>query len=385
MDFRTCLRTVNLRKCWCLALASLAMLAACSKTPEPASAPDVDIAAGKAIAETTCSGCHGMDGRGLTADIPNLAGQPADYLVDALHAYKDGRRHHAALRDMASEMSEADIRNIAGYYASLPPIENAGTGAPLSAEASAYDEGGKIAAICVACHGDKGFSEKPGVPSLAGQQPAYLIVSTQEYANGSRGHAGKPAMMQGLEKVDIEKMAMYFASQIPPARQAPPFGDPQRGEPLSARCGGCHGARGISHDPLVPSLAGQEPTYLVNAMKAYRDHKREHEEMTIDNNDQEIEDMAAYYSVQRAQAAADPSAPVKALAAKCDRCHELAAGQSSMVVPSLDGQKRDYLIRVMKAYRDNDRGSSMMHKMSADYSDEMIDAIAAWYANKPAK
>ncbi len=55
-----------------------------------------------------------------------------------------------------------------------------------------------------------------------------------------------------------------------------------------------------------------------------------------------------------------------------------------MPVPSLHGQNRDYLIKVMKAYRGDDRGSSMMHKMSAGYSDEMIEAIAAHYAGRPA-
>jgi cytochrome c553 len=38
----------------------------------------------------------------------------------------------------------------------------------------------------------------------------------------------------------------------------------------------------------------------------------------------------------------------------------------------------------MKAYRDNDRGNSMMHKMSSNYSDEMIEAIATYYASHPA-
>lgn len=366
-----------------LGMATLLMLAACSKEPEPAQAT-LDIDAGKAMAKANCSACHGMDGRGENRDIPNLAAQPVNYLVDALHAYKDGRRHHAALQDMAAGMSEADIRNIAGYYASLPPLQTIAPTQPLQPDSSSYDEGGKIAEVCANCHGENGHSTTPGIPSLAGQQPAYLIVSTQEYASGSRGHVEKEAMLKGLETVDIEKMAMYFASQLPTAREAPPFGDPLRGEPLSAGCGQCHGARGVSHDPMVPSLAGQEPNYLVNAIKAYRDHERQHEEMMTDNSDQEIEDIAAYYAVQKPQSAADLSGSVRELAAKCDRCHAPAVGGTSMVVPSLNGQNKDYLVKVMKAYRDDDRGSSMMHKMSADYSDESIEAIASYYASQPA-
>ena len=251
-------------------------------------------------------------------------------------------------------------------------------------DSTSYQEGAEVAAICAGCHGENGYSTTPGIPSLAGQQPAYLIVSTLEYARGNRGHQEKEEMLQGLGQVDIEKMAVYFASQLPSVREAPPFGDPVRGEPLSASCGECHGARGISHDPLVPSLAGQEPVYLVNAIKAYRSQERRHEEMMADRSDAEIEDIAAYYAVQKAEAAGGQAIQTQELAATCERCHGPAAGTSTMVVPSLKGQNRDYLVRVMKAYRDDDRGSSMMHKMSSNYSDEMIEAIATYYASHPA-
>jgi cytochrome c553 len=373
----------SVMKIFLFGVATLMMLAACSKEPEPA-APILDIDAGKTIAQANCSGCHGMDGRGEAGDIPNLAAQPTDYLIESLNAYREGRRHHAALQNMTADMSEADIRNIAGYYSSLPPLAAVADTQPPKPESSSYEEGAQIAAICAECHGENGNSTTPGTPSLAGQQPAYLIVSTQEYASGSRGHVEKEAMLKGLEQLDIEQMAMYFASQPPTVRDAPPFGDPVKGEPTSAGCGECHGARGVSHDPLVPSLAGQEPIYLVNAIKAYRDHERQHEEMMTDKNDQEIEDIAAYYAVQKPQSAADQSGSAQELAAKCDRCHGPAVGKASMVVPSLNGQNREYLVKVMKAYRDDDRGSSMMHKMSADYSDEMIETIASYYASHPA-
>jgi cytochrome c553 len=51
-----------------------------------------------------------------------------------------------------------------------------------------------------------------------------------------------------------------------------------------------------------------------------------------------------------------------------------------MAVPVLHGQKRDYLLRVMRQYRDERRGNSMMHKMSAGYSDAVLAEIAEYYA-----
>jgi len=53
-----------------------------------------------------------------------------------------------------------------------------------------------------------------------------------------------------------------------------------------------------------------------------------------------------------------------------------------MPVPRLNGQDRDYLIMALRAYRDDKRQSTMMHKMSLPYSDSMIEAIATLYANR---
>jgi len=360
------------------AIAAL-VLAGCSDRGEP-EAPPIDIAAGKSIVEANCTGCHGLDGAGKTAEIPNLGGQSADYLIEAMHAYREGVRHHAALRDMIAGLGEGDIRNIAGYFASLPVVAAQPT--PPDSDV-VYQEGREVATVCTECHGERGVSTTPGVPSLAGQQPAYLIVATQEYQNGSRGHAGKQKMLEGLDQVDIEKMAMYFSAQAPQLREAPPFGDPQAGEALTAICGGCHGARGISHDPLIPNLAGQEPTYLVNAITAYREHERSHEDMVADKSDAEIADIAAFYAVQPAGSLADTGEELETIVAKCNRCHAREPGESTLVLPTLNGQKRDYLLRVMKEYRDNERGSSMMHKMSSGYSDELLEQLADWYATHP--
>ena len=240
-----------------------------------------------------------------------------------------------------------------------------------------------MAAACVSCHGENGFSTTPGVPNLAGQHPMYLIVATQEYASGDRDNAEKEAMLQNLGNVDIEKMAMYFAAQAPEPRDPPPFGNPVDGQAQTAVCGGCHGARGVSDDPLVPNLAAQEPHYLVKAIKAYREGERSHEGMVADKTDAQIEDIAAFYSTQPAGSVNAVGEQTAAIIAKCDRCHGHAVGESTMVVPVLHGQKPDYLLRVMREYRDGERGSTMMHKMSAGYSDRVLAEIAEYYGTHP--
>ena len=54
-----------------------------------------------------------------------------------------------------------------------------------------------------------------------------------------------------------------------------------------------------------------------------------------------------------------------------------------MVVPILRGQDKDYLVMALRAYRDDKRESSTMHRMSVIYSNAVIDDIASYYASQP--
>jgi cytochrome c553 len=368
-----------------LCLTLVAMATACSREPEPVAVEEVaDVAAGKALVEANCTSCHGHDGGGTAAGIPDLAAQPEAYLRAALTAYRDGTRTHAALHDLTAELTDPNIRNIAAYYASLPSLGTA-TAAQLPDERFIYEQGEIAAAECETCHGSNGNSTTSGIPSLAGQQPLYFIAATQAYINGSREHPTAKTMMSGMERVDLEKLALYFASQVPPSREAPEVGDPVAGEPLSAVCGGCHGMDGVSHDATTPNLAGQDPVYLAAAIRAYRDFNRHDEFMLAEAGDEQIADIAAFYAVQTPQAAKREPVSARLLAETCDRCHGPGVENTAIAVPNINGQDRDYLMMVMRAYRDNKRPNSMMHSMSSPYSDTMIEAIATLYANRPAE
>jgi cytochrome c553 len=85
-------------------------------------AADPDVDAGKAKF-TLCAGCHGGDGRsGALPEYPKIAGQNEKYLVNALKAYKSGRRtgtYAALMAATANNLSDSDIENLAAYLASL--------------------------------------------------------------------------------------------------------------------------------------------------------------------------------------------------------------------------------------------------------------------------
>ena len=104
-----------------IALSASLALAGCGE--EQAQGPAaVDVDAGKAFVQAHCTGCHTLEGGGKTGEIPNLAGQPQDYLVGAMNAYREGSRHHSALQGLISGTSDEQVRNIAAYFAGLPPL-----------------------------------------------------------------------------------------------------------------------------------------------------------------------------------------------------------------------------------------------------------------------
>ena len=76
-------------------------------------------------------------------------------------------------------------------------------------------------------------------------------------------------------------------------------GSAATGETKSALCAACHGPKGISVNPLWPSLAGQQEGYLEKQIKAFRDGDRAEPTMqpfVANLSDQDASDLAAYYA-----------------------------------------------------------------------------------------
>jgi len=70
-----------------------------------------------------CASCHGSDGRStVMPQYPKIGGQSAPYVVNALKAYRDGRRQGtfaALMTEVAKPLSDADMANLAAYIESL--------------------------------------------------------------------------------------------------------------------------------------------------------------------------------------------------------------------------------------------------------------------------
>lgn len=96
---------------------ALLTLAACALLGLTAAAQAADATAGQTKA-AACGGCHGPDGNSMTPMNPSLAGQKEEYLVVAMMAYKNGGRNHPTMTAMLAASSEADVRDMAAFYAS---------------------------------------------------------------------------------------------------------------------------------------------------------------------------------------------------------------------------------------------------------------------------
>lgn len=132
-------------------------------------------------------------------------------------------------------------------------------------------------APCLACHGERGQSAQPEVPSLGAQSAFYVMVQLYMFRERLRIVAPMNAATQGLSDDDLRRMADAIA-KLPAPRPVEEPGDPAQLERARAlvqqhRCNFCHNAD-FSGAENAPRLAGQREDYLVKAMRQYKNNTR---------------------------------------------------------------------------------------------------------------
>jgi cytochrome c553 len=177
-----------------------------------------------------------------------------------------------------------------------------------------------------------------------------------------------------------------------------PVGDPAAGQAKTAVCGACHGPDGNSMAPNFPKLAGQGQRYLLKQLHEIKDGKRVVLEMTglLNNlNEQDLADIAAYFSSQRGSVgAADPNLVARGEALfrggkldqgmpACTGCHSPnGAGNAAAGFPHLGGQHADYVKKQLTAFREgertNDGDTMVMRTIASKLSNKDIDALSAY-------
>ena len=348
-----------------------------------------DIAEGKRIVESSCAGCHGANGVSESPGVPHLAGQRSAYLYLELKAYQAGVRGESAMNNVVRPLSDDALFKAAAYFASLDPPQ---TNAANRANAAAPDpvQAGKTAAAgCAGCHGDGGISKTPGMPSLVGLDPKYLVAAMKAYKSGQRKNDMMKSMLASVTDASMNDIALYYGLQKPARAQTPAAGDKAAGATAAAGCAGCHGSDGVSGNPTTPSLAGQDATYVASALQAYKQGARSDETMkglAASLDDSAVKNVAAFYASQ------EPKQPnvrkpltAEEWAQRCDRCHGVNGNSVDPRLPALAAQRLDYLEKVLQDYRTGARKSPQMAAMSDVLTDQDITNVAAYYARQKAR
>jgi cytochrome c553 len=154
-----------------------------------------------------CGSCHGA--RGLSgANVPNLAGQYPAVIYKQLLDYASGARENAVMSPRVAQLSDADMRDLAAFYAYLPRPAHAGAAPRIVASGSPMHN----VAPCGACHG--GADYKTGSPWLDGEPFVYLKAQLVAFASGARHNDISQQMRnvaRGMSLAEINAASTYYA------------------------------------------------------------------------------------------------------------------------------------------------------------------------------
>jgi len=358
---------------------------------------NADIAQGKTLAADACGECHSLDGVSIDPALPHLAGQHVVYLNDELNAYKQGDREDESMRKAVEFLSDDAFRKVSIYYASLVPPAPAAPptdadGSDPGAEPAVSDPvqlGQAAAASCAGCHGAGGNSQIPGMPNLTAQAPEYFVSAMKAYQSGGRPGSIMTGFAASIDAASLQNMALYYALQEPRRTSAGGSGDVEGGRSAAQACSGCHGADGNVTAADMPTLAGQDASYLATSLRAYAEGQRDHAQMvtaSAELGDADIEAIASFYAQQApiARKVRQPATTAEWIE-RCDRCHGIGGNSTDPRHPSLASQNKRYLARVIETYAGGGRHNSTMSAMSQPLRPADVEALAVYYASQPRK
>ena len=151
-----------------------------------------------------CGYCHGKDGNSVKEDIPNLASQNPEYLLQQFALFANGERKSYVMQSLSKALSDEERINLSLYFTSLAVTPLAGEGSAQGAE--------RYQSFCFACHGEAGLGNKD-LPRLAGQKKAFLIKTLTAFKEGklARVHSPMVKIMRAVQASDIEPLADYIS------------------------------------------------------------------------------------------------------------------------------------------------------------------------------
>ncbi len=139
-----------------------------------------------------------------------------------------------------------------------------------------------VSGRCFLCHGLEGEAASPVFPRLAGQHSEYIAKQLADFKSGKRKSDTMRPQSEELTAAEMRSLGAFFEGKTAEPRQ-PEDVDLlavgkyvfNRGNKFSnlPSCASCHGTKGLG-TPLLPRLAGQHPTYIVDQLKQFNKRER---------------------------------------------------------------------------------------------------------------
>ena len=166
------------------------------------------------VKSQVCAACHGVDGNSVIPTNPSLAGQPRQFITQALFMFREGQRKNEQMTPFVNKLSNADLNHLAQYFSAqklTPPTRQPEVNIVVSGQAVTEKNN------CVACHTPTLVGQQH-IPRLAGQHKPYLLEQLKAFKAATRADLDgtMTSAAQGLAIDELDMVAEYLATFVTP-------------------------------------------------------------------------------------------------------------------------------------------------------------------------
>ena len=304
--------------------------------PPPLDSTDLSTLGG-AHFHSGCAYCHGAPGVPLSPVASSMLPPPPE-LSTSMRPWRDQElfwivKHglkYTGMPAWVAQQRDDEVWAVVAFLRRLPTLDAAGyrdialgglwippqSGRQVATTEAASEAG----SACARCHGaDRRGPTSRLVPVLHGQTVEFLVSALENYARGRRASGIMQPVASDLLPENLKQVAGYYAGLTAPTMPTGPLIDAaslERGRVLAERgdittkvpvCTSCHSASSLK---IYPRLAGQNAAYMINRLRLWKNGLAAHSDtdalmapIARSLSEQQIDDVAAYFSSLNASAA----------------------------------------------------------------------------------
>jgi sulfide dehydrogenase cytochrome subunit len=137
--------------------------------------------------------------------------------------------------------------------------------------AMAADDAEVLSLSCNGCHGPEGVSAGVSIPSIAGLEFRYFLMTMKKFREGERASTIMERIAKGYRVSELRKISKYYAAlKWGNTRAGIDAEKVLKGKVIHDElCEECHEKNGRHQDKDIPRISGQSPHYLYIQMLDY--------------------------------------------------------------------------------------------------------------------